>query len=393
MTDSRPPRSTNSPQSPTGVSEALAQIRVYKDDAALDRVWNRLDTQRRRSPMLAPAARAAVSAALVAAGVFVGIVYERQRLSDGAVAAVVSSEVIATPESAAGPTTDGPRFAAPERDAADEQERKSRVRRRVQRLSSPVRPTSDASKETAEEIVPPTAEEPVALLPKAEWVVLVERGEYAASYQQLEESGGFDGVLQSGSSEELMTLVEVARYVGQQGRAIQALRAVTVRHQADPNAPIAAMILGNLLSKSGDVAGAAQAYALNRRLSPQGDFAEDALVGEFDMALAAGDVARVERLRANYEAEFPEGRHLENIRAEARRLVQRSSSFAAPRAADVADDEEQSFDEGFFDDEAEDEPESDPVPQRPSGERSNSERPHAERPVERERADDEETED
>ena len=69
--------------------------------------------------------------------------------------------------------------------------------------------------------------------------------------------------------------------------------------------------------------GAAAAYALNRRLSPGGDFAEDALVREFDMALEHGDLATVERLRAQYESEFPEGRHLDDIRAEAAELARR----------------------------------------------------------------------
>ncbi len=365
MTDSAPPSRTSTfPQSPTGVSEALAQMRTYRDDAALDRVWNRLDTQRRRSPMLAPAVRASLSAALVAAGVFMGIFYERQRIKEAASVSTVSSEVIARPEAPAGPRNEGPQFLAPQRDKAKDDERKTRVRRRVQRLSSPVRPVDDVVEELAEEVADPEVEEVAAAPLKAEWVLLVDRGEYAAAFQQLEESGGFDTVLESGSSEELMTLVEVARFVGQQGRAIQALRAVTERHQADPNAPIAAMILGNLLSKSGDVAGAARAYALNRLLSPGGDFAEDALVGEFDMALAAGDVAQVERLRAKYQAEFPEGRHLESIVAEARRLVERAS---ASIGSDAAEGDSTSTDEDTVAEEESDESDEAPSVEPPSG--------------------------
>jgi tetratricopeptide (TPR) repeat protein len=181
-----------------------------------------------------------------------------------------------------------------------------------------------------------------------EWMLLSERGEYAAAFQRLDEAGGFDGVLANGSSEELMALADVARFVGRQGRAIQALRAVTDRFQGDPNAPLAAMIIGNLLSKAGDAQGAAEAYALNRRLSPGGDFAEDALVREFDMAIADGDLAHVERLRAQYEAEFPEGRHLSDMRAEEARLLELSELEASenPGNTEVLAPSEQHSDKG-----------------------------------------------
>src|SRR5690606_39243865 len=160
---------------------------------------------------------------------------------------------------------EGSGLAAPEESAARNDEGKTRARRTVQRLSLPVK---SASKEDIrpEESAEPNAQvesSEVQLPVKSPWLVLAERGEFAASFQRLEESGGFDAVLATGASEELMMLVEVARFVGRQERAIQALRAVTDKHQADPNAPIAAMILGNLLRNSGDSAGAARAYALN----------------------------------------------------------------------------------------------------------------------------------
>lgn len=369
MSDSLPPSGRDLHRTnPTGVSEALAQVRVYSDDAALLRVWNRLETRRHRSPVLAPTMRVALSAALVAAGVFLGVFYERARVEEERAISAVASEVLSPPEAPAGLVNDGSRTRAVPSDKAAEAERKTRARRRVQRLSTPVRAATEPLAEVAPSGVVPAAPNLLVfdgsvVVPqaKAEWVLLVERGEYAAAYQRLEESGGFDAVLTDGSSEELMTLVEVARFVGQQGRAIEALRAVTERHRDDQNAPIAAMILGNLLNKSGDTVGAAEAYALNRRLSPGGDFAEDALVGEFDMALLAGDVARVERLRAKYAAEFPEGRHLESINAEARRLSERSRVATPSVDAAPDDSEETSEDVAPHDAESEDD-ESAPEP-------------------------------
>lgn len=316
MSDSNQPT-----RSPWGVSDALSQVRDYHDEAALSRAWNRLEGRRRRSLGPGPVYRTATAAALLAAGALFGIFFERQRAEIPAPTAV-SSEVIGVP-GPAGPSDPDVNRSAPRRAQQDGLNHTRRNRGLVNRrlLVSDQDDTDEAVDEEALEPVAVEIEE-VALPPKATWLVLAERGDFAAAFQALDESGGFDAVLVSGTPEELMTLVEVARFVGRNGRAIQALRAVTTRYESDPNAPIAAMILGNLLSKAGDAGGAAEAYALNRRLSPGGDFAEDALVREFDMAMADGDLPGVQRLRAQYEAEFPEGRHLEEIRAEAARLAQ-----------------------------------------------------------------------
>src|SRR5690606_9873279 len=213
----------------------------------------------------------------------------------------------------------------------DKSETNNARRNRSPVRRSPVTSLTQEGDESGEDVVEaPIIEAQEALAPpKASWIVSAERGDFAAAFQELDESGGFDSILATGGPEELMTLHEVARFVGRNGRAIQALRVVTTRYESDANAPIAAMILGNLLSRAGDAAGAAEAYALNRRLSPGGDFAEDALVREFDMAMADGDLASVERLKAQYEAEFPDGRHLDEIRSEAARLASH-----VPRAAD-----------------------------------------------------------
>lgn len=125
-----------------------------------------------------------------------------------------------------------------------------------------------------------------------------------------------------------MALADVARFAGRTGLAIRVLREVTVRFESDPNAPIAAMVLGNLLSQAGDTEGASRAYALNRRLSPSGDFAEDALFREFDMSVSARDVERSQQLLRQYESLFSGGRHASEMRAEFERLVAQSASEA-----------------------------------------------------------------
>jgi hypothetical protein len=317
--------------------EVVSEVNSYRDVAALDRVWNRLESRRRRSSGPRPWIQAVAAAALLCSGVFVGMEFERNRVGPSPTA-TVASEVIRTQNAPTGRVTD-PRSSrvGPQRAKQIEETNEKRARRserRVARLLPPDGLTEAPQTEIPAEVQAGIVEVVVDASPaRPEWVLLSERGEYAAAFQRLDEAGGFDGVLANGSSEELMALADVARFVGRQGRAIQALRAVTDRFQGDPNAPLAAMIIGNLLSKAGDAQGAAEAYALNRRLSPGGDFAEDALVREFDMAIADGDLARVERLRAQYEAEFPEGRHLSDMRAEEARLLELSESEATESEA------------------------------------------------------------
>lgn len=192
------------------------------------------------------------------------------------------------------------------------------------------------------EPVEPVVEAPSRpLLPVVEipgWLVLADRGEYAAAFQAVDQSGGFDAVLTQCNAEELMTLADVARAAGQQGRAIQALRRVVQVHPEDPNAPVAAMMLGNLLHRAGDVVGAAEAYALNRSLSPQGDFAEDALAREFEVALEAADRERARALAMQYEREFPQGRRLGEIREQLDRAER--EPFAGGHREDDAQDED-----------------------------------------------------
>jgi len=101
-----------------------------------------------------------------------------------------------------------------------------------------------------------------------------------------------------------------------------------------PEAPLAAWTLANLLDQAGDEAGAASAYALYRRLSPGGDFAEDALAREVDSALTLGNLELSARLIAQYENEFPNGRSLEEFRAELARRSERAPAVDGAQASE-----------------------------------------------------------
>jgi hypothetical protein len=176
-------------------------------------------------------------------------------------------------------------------------------------------------------LVPPVASvAPVATVPT--WERLAESGDFEAARAELDAHGGFESVLGTARASELMTLVDIARSSGSRDRAIAALRRVVEFFRDAPEAPLAAWTLGNLLDQSGDETGAASAYALYRRLSPGGDFAEDALAREIDSALTQGNLELSARLIAQYENEFPNGRSLEEFRAELARRSERAAANA-----------------------------------------------------------------
>ena len=75
-------------------------------------------------------------------------------------------------------------------------------------------------------------------------------------------------------------------------------------------------MLGNELFKAHDLAGAEQAFAMYRALSPNGDFAEDALARQIDMASEQGNLDRARGLAEQYLKEFPDGPRTADIQSE-----------------------------------------------------------------------------
>ena len=112
--------------------------------------------------------------------------------------------------------------------------------------------------------------------------------------------------------------------------ATKALRRVLSSYVSAPEAPLAAWTLGNLLEQAGDRAGAAEAYATYRRLSPTGDFAEDAAARQVDAALSQGNLELGRRAMEEYAENFPKGRRLAELR-------KRLASLEAPLAGAAAD--------------------------------------------------------
>src|SRR5690606_19889888 len=173
----------------------------------------------------------------------------------------------------------------------------------------PVAPTASAP---VEEMAPVVATANVSVA-NAGWQRLANSDDYEAALQEIDKAGGFEKILETATAEQLMLLSDVARATGQQQRALAALRRIVNEHTSDPVAPLAALNMGNLLDKMGDGAGATQAFAVYRTLSPQGDFAEDALVRQIRSAVGAGQQDLARRLVRQYEVDFPEGRQADEV--------------------------------------------------------------------------------
>lgn len=269
---------------------------------ALDRVWRRLEAAPRVPAGGGRAGRLAVLVALAASSFAAGVLVGRGGPSSAEPAVTVLApepperRAVAAPPAGERPPEPG----VPERAAAS--------RRAPQRRPAVTRaPAVLAASPVDRPLEPPVAESPLA-----DWRRLADEGAYAAALEALEAAGGFDRALEAATAEELMTLVDVARATGQRARAVVALRRIVSAHGADPNAPVAAWMLGSELAKMGDASGAEQAFAMYRALSPGGDFAEDALGRQVDLAVAQGHVGHASVLARQYLREFPEGpRHVE----------------------------------------------------------------------------------
>jgi hypothetical protein len=193
-----------------------------------------------------------------------------------------------------------------------------------------VSPPGEAAIEYTESYGEPAsveASEPAAVVTgPAEWEKIAETGDFRAAKAALDREGGFVQALQRASASQLLVLADITRASGGREQAAQALKRVLSAYLSAPEAPLAAWTLGNLLEQAGDRAGADEAYATYRRLSPTGDFAEDAAARQVDAALSQGNVELAARALEEYSRNFPQGRRLAE-------LHKRFSSLAAPAGA------------------------------------------------------------
>lgn len=297
----------------------------YRGDPRLDRVWRRVESdlgEPRPRPRLGLLALPAAGVGLFALGVLVG------RAGDGAGPAPLA---VAEPVPVSQPAS-RPRPPAAERrlDPARPGDGPAASPRRA---DQPRLHSAPAAAVSANE--PPIVAAPAPILSAEppgppEWQRLAELGDLVTARAALERQGGFDTAFDGASAEALMMLVDIARATGSREQAVSALRRLLDGHAGAPEAPLAAWTLGNLLEQSGDRAGAAEAFALYRRLSPTGDFAEDAAARQVESALDEGDLERARQLVDQYAKDFPLGRRV----AELRDALAKAESDAALGAGD-----------------------------------------------------------
>ena len=311
-------------------------LRDYDSSEQSAAVWRRLksdlrgyEPRERRSPLhwvWAPA----LAAVLFGSGVFVGARFIRPQALP-----FVQAEPRLSPVPAAAPVPTK-NTAEPEPTLPEAKVSHTRGRRSARQNASPAEPLSYGSLDSS-----PHAVGSQALAP--EWQRLVEIGDFPGARRALDGQGGFDVAMAHASPSELMSLVDIARASGERGQAISALRQV-LAHAETPEAPLAAWTLGNLLDQAGDQPGAAQAFALYRRLSPTGDFAEDAAARQVDVALREGNLELVTQLVEGYARDFPHGRRLSEFRR-AERALQSRDQDAGSKSEAVHDEPEDESDE------------------------------------------------
>jgi hypothetical protein len=185
-----------------------------------------------------------------------------------------------------------------------------------------------------------TISQPAAASGPAEWETLAETGDFRAAKAALDRDGGFQRACDRASASQLLVLADIARASGGREEAAQALRRVLSAYDSAPEAPLAAWTLGNLLEQAGDRAGAADAYATYRRLSPTGDFAEDAAARQVDAALSQGNLELGTRALEEYAQNFPKGRRLAELRKRLNALAAPADAAASAATADAEDDDE-----------------------------------------------------
>jgi hypothetical protein len=284
-----------------------AALRDHGDEERIERIWRRLESDLATAPARPRAALWWAPAAVFivfGAGVIVGARWSKSEIGPA------TARVEAEPRGAGEEPASAPDERAAEPIEPAEQPEPLRQRRM---LAPPPAPSPEIEAPPA-----PTS----ALVPSGppEWHRLAQTGDLRAARAVLERQGGFEPALAGASPDQLMSLADIARDAGLAARAIQALRKVVQQFPGDPNAPIAALNLGQLLRKAGDREGAAQAFGLYRSLSPKGEFAEDALARQVEVAVEQGNLEQAQKLADQYGKDFPNGRRLAEIRAQIAKL-------------------------------------------------------------------------
>lgn len=304
-------------------------LRNHASAERVERVWRRLELDVAASPRARTLAW--WWAPVAAAGIFaLGVAVGTQLHAPTTEVAAMAEPRAALPAPGAAP-------AAEPTPSAEEPHAPPAPKRSRSRHASRGESSADSYAPTYGEPSGYMVSEPVNVTEPGEWEKLAESGDFRAAKAALDREGGFDRAASRASASELLLLADVARVSGSREQATQALRRVLSSYLSAPEAPVAAWTLGNLLEQAGDRSGAAEAYATYRRLSPTGDFAEDAAARQVDAALSQGNLELGRRAMEEYAQNFPTGRRLAELR---KRLVALESPPAEGAATTAPEPEE-----------------------------------------------------
>lgn len=157
---------------------------------------------------------------------------------------------------------------------------------------------------------PIAVEQPeVVAVVASDWRARFKENDYAGALELLQKQpGGLTGAIAaSKSATELMAISDVARKSGEQLAAIAALTRVVDSFPSDPNAQVAAFVLGQMYEKAGQPDKAQAFYDKARSLSPEGALAEDALCKKIQSEHRASHKDEALRLGNEYLSKYPNG--------------------------------------------------------------------------------------
>ena len=161
---------------------------------------------------------------------------------------------------------------------------------------------SEENTQTTPEVARPIRNPEVA----RPWVHLAQEGDYASSYATLGDEGT-SSVVASASPSELLLLSDVARLSGHPADAVEPLERLLRAHARDPNAPLAAIMLGRVyqdaLHRPSD---AVRALDRARALGAPSSLATD-VESRFALALFDADDPRAVTIASEYLAAHPTG--------------------------------------------------------------------------------------
>jgi TolA-binding protein len=141
------------------------------------------------------------------------------------------------------------------------------------------------------------------------WQTLARRGEHRKAYEIVRRTG-FDRAATGLGAEDMLRLADVARFGGEEARALSLLTNLRQRFPGRPAAAQAAYTLGlTAFDRKADYAGAARWFSTYLREEPSGALAAEALGRLMEAQARLGQRAQARATAGRYLDRYPNGTH------------------------------------------------------------------------------------